>query len=392
MVVRMVFVLQHLRRLIPALVLAANVAGAAEMPCESTLTHHALAVPASFLGDATGLVDEAPSGRGPVYAEVFGDHDYFEHFDNGWAFALRPQPGGWAIRLYERHPVEDAVDLTSITPPHHGAANARDVLGWHFRNAANTGPNEGDVNAPQEMRLFYFSPALAGTGGFKPSINADEPRLAAPGPEDGRGWLRVMDYGLADLAPGQQARMNYLKFQACLVWPRSSEQSAQLQAIAHEKKQRALDDANPVFLDEEREIMGSCGLDLASYTMEAAFLPRALGVDIDGDDAHDDIVQVRRDADGRRMLALCRAGTWLDMIGPSMALDIEAKFGIPVDQLEAWRIAPRDHGPFGYESEPDWPEPDGDVLVLERIEKSMILVYWRDGALQSQLVYRFVEP
>ena len=34
--------------------------------------------------------------------------------------------------------------------------NHRLLEGWHFRNQANTGPNEGDVNAPQREREFDF--------------------------------------------------------------------------------------------------------------------------------------------------------------------------------------------------------------------------------------------
>ena len=66
--------------------------------------------------------------------------------------------------------------------------------------------------------------------------------------------------------------------------------------------------------------------------------------------------------------------------------------GSTFDSLEAWRVVPRDHGAFGYVDEPAWPDADGDVLVLERIEKEMTLLYWRDGTLHHQLVYRYVEP
>ena len=34
--------------------------------------------------------------------------------------------------------------------------NPRYVEAWHFRNRANTDPNEGDVNAPQHEREFAF--------------------------------------------------------------------------------------------------------------------------------------------------------------------------------------------------------------------------------------------
>lgn len=36
--------------------------------------------------------------------------------------------------------------------------------------------------------------------------------------EFGTGTLYVLDYGLADLNPGQMARMVWLKFKVCLHW------------------------------------------------------------------------------------------------------------------------------------------------------------------------------
>jgi hypothetical protein len=62
------------------------------------------------------------------------------------------------------------------------------------------------VNAPQHVRAFVISPTLAGTGGYRPSADTDEPRLIEPGPDDGIGWLRVVDFGLAGLEPGRRAR------------------------------------------------------------------------------------------------------------------------------------------------------------------------------------------
>jgi len=127
-------------------------------------------------------------------------------------FALEPVEHGWVMRVYE-HDTPDAVDLTALTPPLRMAPNPRDILGWHFRNADNTGPNRGEVNAPQEIRAFFISPGLAGTGGYRPPPDPAAPGLAAPDPEtDGVGRLRIRDYGLADLAPGERARMVYLAF------------------------------------------------------------------------------------------------------------------------------------------------------------------------------------
>jgi hypothetical protein len=82
--------------------------------------------------------------------------------------------------------------------PGRGYIPPREIDGWHFRNADNTGPNTGDINAPQRERQFSF---------------------LLPGDTDvasGAGSLVIADYGLADLEPGQQARMVYLRFDACL--------------------------------------------------------------------------------------------------------------------------------------------------------------------------------
>lgn len=310
---------------------------------------------------------------------VAGERGFFQLLENGWVFALVPVEHGWAVRMYENAQIGDAVDLTSLTPPHGGAPNPRDILGWHFRNANNTGANDGSVNAPTDLRAFVLSPALAGTGGFKPSTNADEPRLSAPEPGDGIGWLKVIDYGLADLQPGKRARMNYLKFDACLSWPRPEAE-----------RLRLVDLSSPAFSPEDREIFGACGLDFAIYDLDARHTPRTLGGDIDGDGALDVVAQATRLADGKRGLALCRAGTWLDLIGFTTALgDMEA--GYP-DSVEAWQwLSGGDDRPVHLHGI-DLPSADGDLLVLERIEKEAVVVFWYEDALRAKRVYRHVEP
>ncbi|GJM44988.1 MAG: hypothetical protein DHS20C21_18300 [Gemmatimonadota bacterium] len=340
-------------------------------PCCSTSTHHAARIVAQT-PDGHWLEGESP--------EVYGRHWFRQPVGQGWVFALVPQEHGWSIRLYDSEGA-DAVDLSAITPPHGGPVNPRDVFGWHFRNADNTGPNVGDVNAPQGTREFFFSRAISGTGGFKPSADPDSARWAAPDSSDGLGWFRVLDYGLSDLEPGGKARMTYLKFDACLRWPKSEEEI-----------QREADDARFEFLPEDLETYGSCGLDLLAYDLHAAFVPRQLVGDLDGDDAFDEIAQIRRKRDGKRGLAVCRAGTWLHVLGMDGGMVGEALAAGYFDQMEAWRLMKREHGPLGYVDEPPWPDSDGDVLVLERIEKEMILLYWKEGALHSQQVYRYVEP
>ena len=225
------------------------------------------------------------------------------------------------------------------------------------------------------MRAFVVSPNLAGTAGLRPPA---EP--GAPGPDDGIGWLKILDYGLANPVPGRNARMNYLKFEACLSWPRDEAETAAL-----------TDAASLEFTPEDVEIYGACGLPLDQYALSAAVLPRQLGGDLDGDGALDEVTQVVRSADGRRGLALCRAGTWLDLI------DLE---GEPLDglrpgfigQTEAWQwIGETDPQPrhlLGY----DLPDAEGDYLVLERIEKEAVVLYWRDVALKAKRIYGHVEP
>ncbi len=178
--------------------------------CEQTPDRNAARIQAVLFAD--GKVGTLP--------EIYGEHTFNQSFGEGWLFTLLPSKHGWSVRIYDAAD-SLSVDLSSITPPHGGAPNPRDIEGWHFRNADNTGANKGDVNAPQHDRLFFFSPGLAGTGGYRPSVNESEPRHYAPDPEDGLGWLKVVDFGLSDLESGQRARMTYLKFDACLTWPKS---------------------------------------------------------------------------------------------------------------------------------------------------------------------------
>ncbi len=375
-------------RFLAAVMALSFASGGAAQTCEPTAGRHTVAIPVSSGGTTERL--GGPHG----FAEIYGEHEYVQPLENGWVFALRRRPDGWQIGLYEHGALGDAVDLTSITPPHHGPANPRELLGWHFRNANNTGPNQGEVNAPGALRLFMFSPALVGTGGFKPSIDPGEPRLTPPDPADGRGWLQVHEQGLTQLNPGQRARMNYLKFQACLSWPITpiDALALQRQEIATERRQRALDDASPNYASEEVETLGSCGLDLSRFEMKSSILPRLLAGDLDGDGAFDEVFQVQRKRDGKHALALCRAGTWLHLLGLGAEQERDQEIRFMVDRLEAWQLLDAGHGRLGYVGEPPWPAADGDVLVLERVEKAKLLIYWHAGQLHTQYAYRYVEP
>lgn len=225
-----------------------------------------------------------------VAGEVAGAAAFRQALGNGWTFALAPAAHGWTIAVLDAN----GTDLTQLTPPWRFEPNPRELYGWHFRSADNSGPNAGDVNAPQDLRAFLISPGVSGTGGFRPPAGAlsDPAALEA----EGSGVLAVLDYGLADLAPGQQARMVYLKFSACLSW---------------------LADAAPAAPGEDpgdAEQFGACGLG-RPYALDRRLAPATLSGDFDGDGAHDIAAPVARDGDGAAGIAVCRAGTWLHLVG-----------------------------------------------------------------------------
>ena len=141
-----------------------------------------------------------------------------------------------------------------------------------------------------------------------------------------------------------------------------------------------------------RELFGRCGLDLSAYELNARFAPPMLSLDIDGDDTLDLAALVTRTRDGRQGLALCRAGTWLEWLGEGHALAANEAVLSTLESLETWRIEPGDRGAFGFVDEPPWPETAGDVLVLERHEKSLVALYWRRGAVRAHVAFRLVEP
>ncbi|MAK59525.1 MAG: hypothetical protein CMK09_00955 [Ponticaulis sp.] len=198
--------------------------------CEETQDKHAVKIAGT---DSQGRLNTN------VAPEIYGNHNFMQELDNGWVFVLSAARWGWQIAVFD-----DETDVTAGTPPLRGP-NPREIYGWHFRDADNTGPNTGEVNAPQHMRAFVLSPRAAGT---------------PPGPDDGIGWLKIEDFGLSDLEPGEQARMSYLKFNACLSWPKTEA----------DKASESLD-----FSEVDQEIFGSCGLDLAKYRLEAAICTSA---------------------------------------------------------------------------------------------------------------------
>lgn len=262
----------------------------------------------------------------------------------GWTFALLPVSHGWDLRLFDG----DGLDLSQITPPYRFAPNPRELYGWHFRNSDNTGVNDGSVNAPQHARLFRFDPALSGTAGFKPSAD-----IAAVEGAPGRGLLTVEGFELTDLDKGGQARFTSLAFSVCLSWPNDL-------------------GAEPAFVPEVIEQIRGCGLDSA-YELSPFLRPSTVSGDFDGDDSHDLAVPVVRASSGKRGLAVCRAGTYLDLVG------FEGRMGevVPAyfDRIDHWSLHPK--GPVG-ESAAQGPPPElvGDAILIGKEDSSSALLYW----------------
>jgi hypothetical protein len=108
-------------------------------------------------------------------------------------------------------------DLSRLTPPWHSVPNPREIEGWHFRNADNIGPNDGSVNAPQELREFIFSPVVGREVEYNGSATSaeDVERVRA----FGRGWFFIESYRLTAPRRGDRAAFDTITFSACLTWP-----------------------------------------------------------------------------------------------------------------------------------------------------------------------------
>lgn len=295
-----------------------------------------------------------------IEREVAGNRDFNEYLEGpGWTFQLKRAPHGWDIRLND----ENGLDLTQMTPPLRGVPNPRQIYGWHFRNADNTGPNTGDVNAPQRLRLFGFDPALSGTGGYRPNDAGG----VDPQDQPGRGALTIEDMGLADLEPGAKARLNYLKFNVCMTWPKT-EREVQLEA-AEDAEMTELRKVTPELI----EMMGSCGLDYEMYQITPYLIPVELGGDFDADDAHDQAVPIVRKADGKRGLFFCRALTYGNVVGMTgrMGAHLTPAY---FDSIDWWALhtGPARQGAGGTPP----PPLKGDAVTIGKDGASSVLIYW----------------
>ena len=132
----------------------------------------------------------------------------------GWILKLRPESEGWLLSVTVRG--REGEDLSRLTPPWHFVPSDREIYGWHFRNADNTGPNDGSVNAPQQLREFIFSPAVG--RGIEYRGSDTSPDDVAKVRAFGHGWLFIEGYTLTPPSRGMNAAFETMTFSACLTW------------------------------------------------------------------------------------------------------------------------------------------------------------------------------
>lgn len=160
---------------------------------------------------------EAEPGRNAerMSGEVVKGSTFSRSTPSGWILRLVPVGEGWFLQVTVKG--RETEDLSRLTPPWYFVPNARQIEGWHFRNAANTGPNDGSVNAPQELREFIFSPEVG--RGIEYSGSATSGDDVAKVQSFGRGWLFIESYSLTPPRKGERAAFESLKFSACITWP-----------------------------------------------------------------------------------------------------------------------------------------------------------------------------
>jgi|GEM_PF-970789 len=287
------------------------------------------------------------------------DHAIYEA--GAQAFALNPFEFGWRIGMLDRDGLEIPVFAAPLRPVE---TNPLSIAGWHFRNRDNTGPNVGDVNAPQRERRFTF--------GAMAIDSLTDPELDSPRPGEGftgLGVLTITNYTLTPPDPGKRAAFASLSFTVCLVWQGGGD------------KLDPIVDADPgVAFDTVVATMRGCGLDTAKFKLsdrmsggrEGAQRP-FLEPDMDGDNIPDLVVPVTRRKDAMPGLAICLIGTeTLVMVGYDGRIGRHFDPGF-FNSADGWGI----HTGQVYQSPEEGPPPElkGDAVRLTKAEASSVILY-----------------
>ena len=180
------------------------------------------------VGAAAGGQPAPITFHGEVRRGQVSVHDVRENL----AFMLKPAQEGWGWYIWMGDPQQPLDDYVWVATPPYRGVNSRQIFGWHFRDADNTGPNEAgfkNMNAPQRVRQFRFvetpeqfraarealAIALWGGGRGKAEIDAATAFLLA-GEGWGRGVVEITDLKLGNLAPHQRASIARMAFTVTL--------------------------------------------------------------------------------------------------------------------------------------------------------------------------------
>jgi hypothetical protein len=304
--------------------------------------------------------------------EVYGTIDFAADVGPN-KFVLTPVPFGWRIGMRD----SAGNGLPVFSPPVRPVeADALNVAGWHFRNRDNSGPNRGEVNAPQTLRKFTF-----GRRATDPTLN---PELIAPAVmptegEQGNGELIIEDFGLADLEPGKRARLVYMKFRGCVEWDPGHRETTLAQTAAPGVA------AGPVIA-----AMEACGLDANTYRLsdrmgggrEGGQRPW-LEPDLDGDALNDLVVPITRLSDDAPGLAIClRQDKKLALVG------YDGRIGKHLDPeyfgfADWWNVYERGPVSQGVGEAPP-PTLRGEAILFGKESASSVLLYLdTDGRVTS---------
>jgi hypothetical protein len=161
----------------------------------------------------------SPRAHVRINGQVRAGESFEQVFGSRFQFRLEPSRSGWTIVIKDGRGTED---IARLSPPFHGVPNPRDIEGWHFRNIDNTGSNdagEKNVNAPGVAREFIFSPDVGRTidgpeAKRKPTVEEIE-RVK----DFGTGVLRILDYSILELEPGDRTLLEWMRFEVELFWP-----------------------------------------------------------------------------------------------------------------------------------------------------------------------------
>jgi len=193
-------------------------------PPSSTALQSVAASPSSTDRSTHGIQFEGHVARGQQFEKDIG---------HGLIFQLTPGEHGWSIDIFPQtgHGVND-YSLTGIaTPPYHGINANLQIDGWQFRNASNTGPNDGRVNAPHAERDFQFVMNEADARTVAGAIEQYEEGKRndfSPNVPFGQGKLRVQNLKLGNLGPGSQAWIESMDLSVSLEFPMPTARSDSL--------------------------------------------------------------------------------------------------------------------------------------------------------------------